>query len=89
MIPYFGVGAIADPHRGDLVAGLGDATGERQLQKIKRILLSTSSGRRLMTEKPLITELSLNLSMQSFSDDSLGKKYAEFMKVCHGSDLRL
>ena len=87
VIPYFGIGAIADPRRGDLVAGLGDATGERQLQKIKSILLSTSRGRRLMTEKPLITASSLNLSTQSFPDGSLGQKYAEFMEVCDGSVL--
>jgi hypothetical protein len=35
LIPYFGLGALSDPRRGDLVAGLGDATGEEQLERIK------------------------------------------------------
>lgn len=81
LIPYFGIGAITDPRRGDLVAGLGDATGEYQLQRIKTLLMSSAAGRKLMVEKPLITEASLNLSSQSFPENSLGKKYAEFMKV--------
>ena len=81
VIPYFGIGAIADPRRGDLVAGLGDATGEEQLRKIKSILLSTSAGRKLMIDKPLISEASLNLSAGTFPDGSLGKKYAQFMEV--------
>ena len=81
LVPYFGLGAIADPRRGDLVAGLGDATSERQLLKIKSLLMESSAGRKLMREKPLITESSLQLSSSNFPDDSLGRKYSEFMKV--------
>ena len=81
LVPYFGIGAIADPRRGDLVAGLGDATGERQLQKIKALLMESSAGRKLMREKPLITNASLKLSSETFPDGSLGQKYADFMKV--------
>lgn len=81
LVPYFGLGAIADPRRGDLVAGLGDATSERQLVRIKNLLLESSAGRKLMREKPLITESSLQLSSSLFPEDSLGKKYSEFMKV--------
>lgn len=81
LIPYYGLGAIFDPRRGDLVAGLGDATGEGQLRIIKKSLMETKAGRKLMLEKPLISEGSLNLLSTEFPDDSLGKKYAEFMKV--------
>jgi hypothetical protein len=28
LVPYFGIGAITDPRRGDLVAGTGDATSQ-------------------------------------------------------------
>ena len=81
LIPYFGLGAILDPRRGDLVAGLGDATSEGQLRLIRKSLMETKAGRKLMLEKPLISEGSLNLLSTEFPDDSLGKKYAEFMKV--------
>ena len=81
LVPYFGIGAIADPRRGDLVAGLGDATGERQLLRIKTLLMESSAGRKLIREKPLITTASLKLSSETFPEDSLGQKYAEFMKV--------
>mmetsp|Transcript_35856 Transcript_35856/g.33957 ORF Transcript_35856/g.33957 Transcript_35856/m.33957 type:complete len:251 (-) Transcript_35856:49-801(-) len=81
LIPYFGLGAITDPRRGDLVAGLGDATGEPQLQKIKASLLLTAAGRKLMIEKPLITKQSLkSVSVEPFPEKSLGHKYTEFMK---------
>lgn len=80
-MPYFGLGAISDPRRGDLVAGLGDATSEKQLLKIKSLLMESSTGRKLMREKPLITESSLQLSSSNFPEDSLGRKYCEFMKV--------
>ena len=80
-MPYFGIGAIADPRRGDLVAGLGDATGERQLLRIKTLLMESSAGRKLIREKPLITTESLKLSSETFPEGSLGQKYAEFMKV--------
>ena len=85
LVPYFGLGAIADPRRGDLVAGLGDATSEPQLQRIKSLIMATSAGRKLMIEKPLITETALNLKAETYPEDSLGRKYAEFMKVrlCH------
>jgi ubiquinone biosynthesis protein COQ4 len=89
LVPYFGLGAIADPRRGDLVAGLGDATSERQLLRIKSLLMESSAGRKLMREKPLITESSLQLSTSDFPDDSLGKKYSEFMKVNNFSTLNL
>lgn len=81
LIPYFGLGAILDPRRGDLVAGLGDATGVGKLRHIRKSLMETKAGRKLLLEKPLISEGSLNLLSTEFPDDSLGKKYAEFMKV--------
>lgn len=81
LIPYFGIGAISDPRRGDLVAGLGDATSEWHLKRMKNQLMTTSSGRKLMLEKPLITNESIRLLSSSYREGSLGEKYTEFMKV--------
>lgn len=81
-VPYYGLRAIADPERGDLVAGLGDVTGGRQLDRIRLRLLATKSGRQLLDEKPLITNDSIRFSsLHELPDGSLGKSYAEYMNA--------
>jgi hypothetical protein len=44
LVPYFAAGSIADPERGDLVAGLGDATAEEALEVLRRKLLQSKEG---------------------------------------------
>jgi ubiquinone biosynthesis protein COQ4 len=84
LAPYFGLGAIINPDRGDFVAGLGDVTGELQARRIKDRLLATHRGRKLLREKPVITEEGLNFSnLKNFPQGSLGKEYYEYMSS-HG-----
>ena len=40
--PYFGVRAIMDPTRGDMVAALGDTLGERAARTMLVVLISVS-----------------------------------------------
>jgi ubiquinone biosynthesis protein COQ4 len=81
-VPYYGLGAIADPERGDLVAGLGDVTGGRQLERIRVRLMATTSGRQLLEEKPLITNERIGFaSLHELPDGSMGKLYAEYMNT--------
>lgn len=81
LIPYFGVGAIMDPTRGDLVAGFGDVlSSPSNLRKLKKRMQQTEEGRRILREKPLITEKGLDMdSLRRLPTDTLGYNYAMFM----------
>ena len=80
LVPYYGLGALMDPTRGDLVAGLGDVTGEWQLARIRGRLRSTAIGRRFLADRPLISEASLRLDeLRRLPDGTLGREYARYM----------
>jgi ubiquinone biosynthesis protein COQ4 len=84
LVPYFAVGAISDPERGDLVAGLGDATGLQALRSMHSRLLATSEGRILLQEKPLLNTSTIDLTyLKSLPSDTFGYQYALFMEK-HG-----
>ena len=80
MIPYFGIGALLDPTRGDLVAGFGDVTAGFVLKNLHKKMIASESGRTLLREKPLITEDSMNLpKLRTLPETTFGKGYATFM----------
>jgi ubiquinone biosynthesis protein COQ4 len=81
LAPYFGVKALLDPARGDHVAGFGDVlSSKHNLQRLQKRMMQTEEGQRILTEKPLITEESLNLEhLKTLPEDSLGYQYAAFM----------
>ena len=82
VIPYFGIGSLLDPRRGDLVAGLGDSLigTTHQLKKLHAKMSASAAGRKLLVEKPLISEQSIDFSkLRSLPRDTLGFAYAEFM----------
>ena len=80
LVPYFGVGALLDPTRGDLVAGFGDVTAGLVLKNLHTKMASTPSGRELLKNKPLITEKNLSLPhLRGLPEDSFGRKYIDFM----------
>ena len=80
LLTYFGIGSLLDPTRGDLVAGLGDITSERQLKKIHTLLNRTQYGRQLLIDKPIISEKSLDVNkLRELPNNTLGKLYINFM----------
>lgn len=84
LIPYFSAGALLDPTKGHLVAGLGDVTAPLVLPKLKNKMMQSESGRRLLKDKPLITIESLNLpKLRALPDGTLGKEYTNYMDT-HG-----
>lgn len=48
-------GAFRDPRRGDLVAASGETTGLPALHAMRSRMLASETGRRILTERPLIT----------------------------------
>lgn len=86
LIPYFGIGALLDPTRGDLVAGFGDVTAGLVLKNLHKKIASTEEGRALLRDKPLITEESLNLpKLRALPDNAFGKGYTKYMDDHHFS----
>lgn len=82
LVPYFGIKAIVDPARGDYVAGFGDVLmSKRSLRELKTKMKQTSEGARILKEKPLITEESLDMEkLRNLPEDTLGYNYAKFME---------
>jgi len=77
------IGAVVDPKRADLVAVVGDTTGEFVLHRIRNRLRQSSQGRLLLAEKPSLTrilnETTLQDWIQNKSKSSFGYCYARFM----------
>jgi ubiquinone biosynthesis protein COQ4 len=83
LLPYFGLGALYNPVRGDLVAGLGDITvSEKHLLKQLKHMESCEDGQRLLLTKPVITQESLKKTISaSLPPSSLGYIYNEWMNL--------
>eukprot|EP00598_Pedospumella_elongata_P016884 CAMPEP_0184988820 /NCGR_PEP_ID=MMETSP1098-20130426/25860_1 /TAXON_ID=89044 /ORGANISM="Spumella elongata, Strain CCAP 955/1" /LENGTH=229 /DNA_ID=CAMNT_0027513665 /DNA_START=1 /DNA_END=690 /DNA_ORIENTATION=+ len=80
LIPYFGIGGIVTPERGDLVAGFGDVTGGLFLKNLQSKMKQSKEGQLLFKNKPLISEESLNLPrLRALPANIFGKQYASFM----------
>eukprot|EP01039_Chlorochromonas_danica_P003668 gene3668-4014_t len=80
LIPYFSAGAILDPTRGEMVAGLGDVTNCQAVQRMKDSLMQSEAGRSLLQRKPLVTEKSLDYpALRQLPEGSLGRGYVLYM----------
>lgn len=83
-IPYFSINALVNPTRADMVAGLGDTSGYNSLKRIKNCLEKTSSGTKLLKDRPLISFTTSQMEgLSKQVDGTLGKEYADFMGT-HG-----
>jgi len=81
LVPYFGIQAILDPTKGDMVAGLGDVLGEGSAKRILRRMQKCPRGRKILENKPVISSKSVSKSeLEKQPDGSLGKMYLEYMQ---------
>lgn len=80
LIPYFGLTGLLDPTQGDRIAGLGDVTSFPVLYRLKRDLLSTDAGRKLLRDKPILTSKTLDPNyLKTLPQNSLGFGYFNYM----------
>lgn len=81
LIPYYSAQSLLQPTKGEFIAALGDVTSSREtLRKLKSQVLLSPDGERLLKEKPLITESSLNYPLlRQLPDNTLGREYIRFM----------
>lgn len=75
------VGALLDPHRGDLVALLGDTTAppvllDALLARMRR----SEPGRRLLRDRPAVDASTVDMeALRALPDTTFGRQYARFM----------
>lgn len=80
LVPFFGLGALNDPTRGDLVAGLGDVTASKSLERMCEKIKSTATGRTILERRPLVSTDSIDFNkLRSLESHTFGFAYAKFM----------
>lgn len=73
--------ALLNPHRGDMIACLGEVTGEKALQYMQGKMSDTSEGAEILKDKPRINSKTVSLKkLSQLPENSLGRVYADFMR---------
>ncbi|KAK9817023.1 hypothetical protein WJX72_008485 [[Myrmecia] bisecta] len=72
------IGAVANPARADLVAALGETTGELALRNMRLRMQSSPTGRRILQDQPRVTDATLEYA-RTMPEGTFGHAYAMFM----------
>ncbi|XP_039765468.1 ubiquinone biosynthesis protein COQ4 homolog, mitochondrial [Pararge aegeria] len=73
--------ALLDPHRGDMIACLGEVTGEMSLKYMRAKLLESPEGATILKEMPRINSKTICFkTLSKMPDRTVGRIYADFMK---------
>jgi len=74
------IAALLDPRRHDMIACLGETTGEEALQKILQVMQASTEGQDILKEKPRINTKTVNLEeLKNMSPDTFGHHYYKFL----------
>lgn len=75
------IAALLDPRRQDMIACLGETTGEDALHKILQVMQTSVEGQEILREKPRINTKTVNLNeLKSLSPDTFGNHYYKFLE---------
>lgn len=76
-----GVLSFIDPRRGDLIAALGEATATPYFaNRLRRAMLSSPTGRRILRDRPRITSTSLDLPrLRALPASTVGATYVAWL----------
>lgn len=75
------IAALLDPHRGDMIAALGETTGVPALENILRQMKSTEEGSQILADKPRINSKTIDLELlDKLPENTFGKAYSNFLK---------
>ncbi|KAI9149723.1 Ubiquinone biosynthesis protein [Blastocladiella emersonii ATCC 22665] len=80
-----GLKALHDPTRGDMVAAVGETLGTPALRQIRRGMLNDRTGRRILRDRPTITNATLE-SLSSLAPATFGGAYYHGFMAVHGYD---
>ena len=74
--------SIMDPYRHDMIACLGETTGETALVHCLKKMRSTEEGNQILTEKPRINSKTIDLEyLKTLPEGTIGKTYSNFLEV--------
>ncbi|KAJ2959719.1 hypothetical protein NQZ79_g4884 [Umbelopsis isabellina] len=74
------VTALVDPYRGDMIATLGETTGQRFLSSIRDQMLQDRTGRRILRTRPIINSKALDLDkLRQLPSDTFGSQYVGWL----------
>lgn len=72
--------ALLNPHRGDMIACLGEVTGEGAIKHMQQKMIETEEGADILKEKPRINSATVSFDQLSqMPGNTLGRVYADFM----------
>lgn len=75
------IAALLNPRRHDMIACLGETTGEEALQNVLAVMQQSEEGRQILAEKPRINTKTVNLNeLKSMPLDSFGHHYHKFLE---------
>ncbi|CAD0195575.1 unnamed protein product [Chrysodeixis includens] len=73
--------ALLNPHRGDMIACLGEVTGESAIKYMKSKMMESQEGADILREKPRINTSTVCFkTLSQMPENTLGRVYADFMK---------
>lgn len=73
--------SILDPHRGDMIACLGEVTGDRAAKFMLGKMESSEEGLRILRDRPRINSRTVDLErLKNYPDGTLGKIYSDFLE---------
>jgi ubiquinone biosynthesis protein COQ4 len=73
--------SILDPHRGDMIACLGEVTGENALKYMKQKMLETPEGTEILRDMPRINTKEVSFKrLSELPENTVGRVYADFMR---------
>jgi len=77
--------SIVNPYRADMIAVLSETSiTNLQLSYLYKRMMSSESGKYIMSSKPRILSSTVNLRrLSQLPNDTLGKKYSDFLQIHH------
>ncbi|XP_045455612.1 ubiquinone biosynthesis protein COQ4 homolog, mitochondrial [Melitaea cinxia] len=74
--------ALLDPYRGDMIACLGEVTGELSLKYMREKMLESNEGAEILRDMPRINSQTVCFkTLSKMPEGSLGRLYADFMNA--------
>ncbi|KAH6648697.1 coenzyme Q biosynthesis protein Coq4-domain-containing protein [Truncatella angustata] len=76
-----GIGSLINPYRADLIAACGEATATPYfIYRLRRAMLSSPTGRRILRDRPRITSQSLDLPhLRTLGPNTVGGNYVAWL----------
>lgn len=74
------IASLLDPRRHDMIACLGETTGEQSLQKVLQLMQEDDEGREILKQKPRINTKTVNFEeLKNMPEESMGFHYWKFL----------